>query len=71
MTTRAVLLTSSGAVHRVVDSNGTDMTACGETYQKAIPVTPLQALVHALPECHGPLCWSPGMWEHFKEGIGT
>lgn len=69
MTTRAVLLTSSGAVHRViVGSDGADRTACGQTIRRHVQVSPLQALVYRLPECHGGECWRPGAWEHFKEG---
>lgn len=68
--TRAVLLTSSGAVHRViVGSDGADETACGERYGQHVQVTPNQALVYGLPECHGGLCWKPGQWQHFVERL--
>lgn len=67
--TRAVLLTSSGAVHRVaIGPDGADMTACGQTYQRYRDVSPLQALVFSLPECHGGLCWPMGAWHHFIDG---
>jgi hypothetical protein len=66
--TRAVLLNRTGSVHRVViGSDGADMTACGEQYTRHVQVTPKQALVYRLGECHGPLCWGPGMWSHFLE----
>lgn len=72
MTTRAVLLTPSGAVHRViVGGDGADMTACGHQYDRHVQVTPLQALVYHLPECSGGRCWGIGMWNSFKEGIGA
>lgn len=71
--TRAVLLTSSGAVHRVIAGpDGGDQTACGERYGRHVPVTPNQALVYNLPECHsGWQCWGRGMWNSFREGVGT
>lgn len=66
--TRAVLLTYSGAVHRVVSRDGADQTACGQTYRRHAQVTSKQALVFSLPECHGGECWPPGAWRHFLEG---
>lgn len=56
MTARAVLLTSSGAVHRViVGSDGADQTACGRPLTRAALVSPVQALVWHVPPCSD--CW--------------
>jgi len=69
--TRAVLLTSSGAVHRVVsDSNGGDVTKCGQRYSNRwASVSPKQALVFSLEHCAD--CWNERehQWQHFVEGI--
>lgn len=70
MTTRAVLLTSSGAVHRLsVNANGAEITACGQAVERAGPVTPQQALVYRLVHCAH--CWRERehQWQHFVEGI--
>lgn len=68
MTTRAVLLTSSGAVHRViVGSDGADQTACEQKYARHSQVTPKQALVFSLAACQ--VCWPDVRWRHFVEGI--
>lgn len=70
MKTRAVLLASSGAVHRVVsDSNGGDVTKCGQHYTRHAKVTPLQALVWPVAPCGD--CWRERehQWQHFVEGV--
>lgn len=67
--TRAVLLTSSGAVHRVViGPDGADKTACDQTYHRHAQVSPVQALVYPLVACDLFDCWPQGRWQHFVEG---
>lgn len=68
--TRAVLLASSGAVHRViVGPDGADQAKCGQRYQNASLVSPAQARVYGLSPCGG--CWRERehQWQHFVEGV--
>jgi hypothetical protein len=70
--TRAVLLNRTGSVHRVlIDSNGNDVTACGQRYQRHVQVAPKQALVYSLAG-YGD-CWTERerQWQHFVEGTGS
>lgn len=73
MTTRAVLMSVAGNVHRVlIQNDGSDGTACGVLYGAkklpVAPVRPVQALVYHLHGCQAPDCWKPGQWKLFVEG---
>lgn len=72
MATRAVLLSRTGNVHRViVQGDGADGTGCGMKFAKGryVYVRPVQALVYHLGECQTPGCWTVnGSWRRFLEG---
>lgn len=68
--TRAVLLARYGAVHRiVVQSDGSDGTACRSKGDKAVEVRPVQALVYHLEPCEDGRCWGVGRWREWINGV--